>query len=342
MRRRVPLALLVLPVLVASAGCDRGAATPPAAQTDAPVVVAAPPTSTPSPSPAPAAAVDADPDPAPAVPAKPAVVAPDGTPALPCNQKSPADMACIDGGPFLRGADDGPENARPQSTVWVQTFYMDLREVTYAEYEACEKEKRCNDARPRYTDYDHPNMPMTGVSWFDAVKYCEAHGKRLPSEAQWEKAARGTEGALYPWGNDPISCERAIYRDASGRGCGLKKQFSKPETGRPWDVGSRPAGVYGLFDMVGNSWEWVDDWYSKSYAHCGAACEGVDPRGPCGGEPTCASTRNKIVRGGSWYWEDEKATGVYRRAHVPSNDPFHHFGFRCAATIEQAAALAPK
>lgn len=266
-------------------------------------------------------------------------VAPDGTAGIECLASAPKDMACIPAGPFVRGSDDGPDNARPRASVWAQTFYMDLYEVTYAQYEACEKDKRCNSARPRYTDYDHPNMPMTGVSWFDAQKYCEVNGKRLPTEAQWEKAARGADGALYPWGNDPISCERAIYRDKSGRGCGIKKQFSKPETGRPWDVGSRPAGVFGLFDMVGNSWEWVDDWYSKSWAHCGAACEGVDPRGPCGGEATCTLTRNKVVRGGSWYWEDEKATGIYRRAHVPANDPFHHFGFRCAASLDDAKKL---
>ncbi len=278
------------------------------------------------------------PTPAPA----PVVTAPDGTKAIACEVEV-ADMKCIPGGPFIRGSDDGPENARPQATVWLQTFYMDTNEVTYAQYEACEKvddpAKRCNDARPRYTDFDHPNMPMTGVSWFDAMKYCEVHGKQLPTEAQWEKAARGPDGKLYPWGDDPITCERAIYRDASGRGCGLKKRFSKPDTGRPWDVGSRPAGVYGLFDMVGNSWEWVADWNSKSWAACGADCEGVDPKGPCGGAAECSSTRNKVVRGGSWYWEDAKATGVYRRAHVPANEPFHHFGFRCAATVEQARAL---
>ncbi|MBX7084675.1 MAG: formylglycine-generating enzyme family protein, partial [Nannocystaceae bacterium] len=265
---------------------------------------------------------------------------PDGSRAKPCLPQAPAGMACIPGGAFIRGADDGPDNARPAATVWLSTYYMDLYEVTYAQYEACEADGRCNAARPRYTDYDHPNMPMTGVNWFDAVKYCEVHGKMLPTEAQWEKAARGPDGALYPWGNDPVDCTRAIYRDQTGRGCGLKKQFSKPETGRPWDVGSRPAGVYGLFDMVGNSWEWVADWNSKSWASCGADCEGLDPQGPCAGQQSCASTRNKIVRGGSWYWEAEKATGIYRRAHVPSNDPFHHFGFRCAATLEQAQALA--
>jgi formylglycine-generating enzyme len=289
-----------------------------------------------------APAKPAAPEPATPEPA-PVVTAPDGTKAIACDAEV-ADMKCIPGGPFLRGSDDGPDNARPQASVWLQTFYMDTNEVTYAQYEACEKTgdpaKRCNDARPRYTDYDHPNMPMTGVSWFDAVKYCEAHGKRLPTEAQWEKAARGPDGKLYPWGDDPITCERAIYRDASGRGCGLKKRFSKPDTGRPWDVGSRPAGAYGLFDMVGNSWEWVADWYSKSWASCGADCEGIDPKGPCGGAAECAATRNKVVRGGSWYWEDAKATGVYRRPHVPANEPFHHFGFRCAATVDEARALA--
>ncbi len=323
-------------IVLCLGACDRPTATVPAVQSD-PTPASAVATSA-----APASQGDAGPPSSPATPAAPATpampVAPDGTPALPCNAVAPADMVCIPGGPFVRGSDQGPDNARPQSTVWAQTFYMDLHEVTYSQYEACEKDGGCNAARPRYTDYDHPNMPMTGVSWFDAVKYCELNGKRLPTEAQWEKAARGTEGALYPWGDEPITCERAIYRDKSGRGCGLEKQFSKPETGRPWDVGSRPAGVFGLFDMVGNSWEWVDDWYSKSYAHCGEACIGVDPRGPCGGEPTCATTRNKVVRGGSWYWEDEKATGVYRRAHVPNNEPFHHFGFRCAATLEQAQA----
>lgn len=298
------------------------------------------PAAAPAPESAPAATPASAPAPAEPEPAKAAeLTAPDGTVMQPC-AAAPSKMSCIPGGPFVRGSDDGPENTRPRSTVWVQTFYMDQYEVTYAEYQACMKDLGCNKARPRYTDYDHPNMPMTGVSWHDAARYCEVHGKQLPTEAQWEKAARGPDGKLYPWGDDPVSCERAIYRDASGRGCGLKKQFSKPETGRPWDVGSRPVGVYGLFDMVGNSWEWVADWYSKSFAACGADCEGVDPKGPCAGLETCTSTRNKIVRGGSWYWEAEKATGIYRRAHVPSNDPFHHFGFRCAATAAQAAKLA--
>jgi formylglycine-generating enzyme len=267
----------------------------------------------------------------------PLPVAPDGTKAIPCSNPPDA-MACIPGGPFLRGTDDGPENARPAETVWVQTFYMDVYEVTYAQYKACQKAGACPRAGPRYTDFDHPNMPIQGVSWFDAVAFCEAHGKRLPTEAQWEKAARGDDGRLYPWGNDPITCERAIYKDAKGRSCGLQKAISKPETGRPWDVGSRPPGIYGLYDMVGNSWEWVADWYSKSYAHCGEACRGIDPTGPCAGAESCPGHGWKVVRGGSWYWDETRQTTVFRRAHVPSNDPFHHFGFRCAATVDDVAA----
>jgi formylglycine-generating enzyme required for sulfatase activity len=262
----------------------------------------------------------------------------DGRPIRPCGSVPP-DMACIAGGPFVRGSEDGPENARPAAQVHLQTFYMDVFEVTFAQYKACEKAGKCPRSGPRYTDFDHPNMPVQGVSWFEARTYCQAQGKSLPTEAQWEKAARGPDGALYSWGDEPVSCERAIIRDAAGRSCGRPKAKSKPEVGRPWDVGSRPAGAYGLHDMIGNSWEWVADWYTRSYEACGEPCAGVDPKGPCGGDDDCPGYGLKIVRGGSWYWDATRATGVYRRAHVPSNRPFHHFGFRCAASSEQAERI---
>ena len=263
----------------------------------------------------------------------------DGTLVEPCATPLPEGMQCIAGGAFIRGTDDGATNTQPAATVELQTFYMDTYEVTFAEYKACQKAKACPRSGPRYTDFDHPKMPIQGVSWFDAVAYCEANGKSLPTEAQWEKAARGPDGALHPWGDAPATCERAIIKDETGRSCGLKKAISKPDTGRPWDVGSRPAGVYGLHDMAGNSWEWVADWYGKSYGQCGDACVGIDPKGPCDGAEQCPGHWLKIVRGGSWYWEAERATSVWRRTHKPSNDPFHHFGFRCAASVAQAAAM---
>jgi len=267
------------------------------------------------------------------------VLAADSPAVLPCTE-SPQGMACIPGGPFIRGSDDGPKDTRPQAEVWLQTFHMDLYEVTYAEYKTCEKQGKCPKAGPNYNDFDRPRQPITGISWFDAVKYCEAHGKHLPTEAQWEKAARGTDGRLYPWGNEPATCERSVIMDKTGRGCGTPKAGGHPEKGRPLEVGTRPAGIFGLFDMSGNSWEWVYDWYSSSYAACGAACQGVDPKGPCDGSTNCPGRYRRVVRGGSWYWPAEMASSIYRRPHFPANHPFHHFGFRCAASVDEAKKLA--
>lgn len=268
----------------------------------------------------------------------PALRAPDGTVMLPCDEEPPG-MACIPGGPFLRGADDGPKNARPRAEVWLQTYYMDLFEVTYAEYKACQQSGACPRGGPLYNDFSRARQPITGVTWYGARDYCASRGKHLPTEAQWEKAARGPEGALYPWGDEPVTCERAVIKDARGRSCGVKKRKEHPDKGRTFEVGSRPPGIYGLYDMIGNSWEWVNDWAARDYSACGEACLGVDPQGPCAGAEPCSGHTERVVRGGSWYWDATYATGIHRRTHVPHNDPFHHFGFRCAASPEEARAL---
>lgn len=263
----------------------------------------------------------------------------DGSPILPC-AKAPRGMACIAGGAFLRGSNDGPKNTRPQATVELQTFYMDHYEVTVADYEACVARKRCQAAKTAYRDYSRPTQPKTGVNWYHADTYCKALGKHLPTEAEWEKAARGTDGRLYPWGNQVADCKRAVIEDSRGRSCGVKKlKGTHPEKGRTLVVGSRAPGMYGLYDMTGNSWEWVYDWYSSSYKSCGKDCLGVDPKGPCGGAEPCKRHGLKIVRGGSWYWPCSYATTTYRRHHVPKNRPYHHFGFRCAASVAEAAKL---
>ena len=160
--------------------------------------------------PAPVDPAPADPapaDPAPADPA-PADPAPDGLVIQTCAD-APKGMSCVQGGPFIRGADNDPHqkcdqlgrrprmkssDTKPQATVWLQTFYMDQTEVTNAAYQACLKSRKCNKARPLYRDYDAAQQPMTGVSWHDAVKFCEAQGKHLPTEAEWEAAARGPNG----------------------------------------------------------------------------------------------------------------------------------------------------
>jgi formylglycine-generating enzyme required for sulfatase activity len=270
--------------------------------------------------------------------------APAGSPAppavLPC-EAAPSGMACVEGGWFWRGSDDGPANERPREPVWLQTFYMDTHEVTVGQYRACRRKGRCRRAKTAYVDYSRPQQPKVGGDWFAFRDFCAVHGKRLPTEAQWEKAARGPDGRRFPWGDEPATCERAIIKDKRGRrSCGVeKKRGSHPEKGRTLAVGTRPPNPYGLYDMAGNSWEWVADWYSPSYARCGDACRGAEPRGPCHGADRCRGHRRKLVRGGSWYWPAAHATTTFRRAHVPGNDPYHHFGFRCAATVEQARAL---
>jgi len=286
------------------------------------------------------------------------VVAPDGTVASACGA-APAGMSCVAGGPFIRGSDTphecnqvlptrlhpkkGRVDTAPAATVWEQTFYMDVTEVTFAAFGACIKSGKCTKAGPQYSDFSRPNQPIAGVSWFDADNYCRVQGKHLPTEAEWEKAARGPDGKAAPWGDAEATCDLAIIKDARGRSCGVKK-LGAPDKGRPFEVMSRPAGVYGLYDMAGNIEEWTADWYSFDYAECGAACLGTNPKGICGGKKTCDGHPFKSVRGGSWYWEGSHANGYHRRPHYPINQlgdgGFHHFGFRCAASPEEAQALA--
>jgi formylglycine-generating enzyme required for sulfatase activity len=249
----------------------------------------------------------------------------------PCEHARP-EMVCIPGGWFVRGTDGEPKNARPEQKVWVQTFYIDRYEVTVRRFEACVEAGNCDPAETNYSDFSRSLQPKNGVSWFDARAYCRAQGERLPTEAEWEKAARGTDGRTYPWGEEPATCERAVIKNAEGRSCGVEKSTGKHEVGRTFAVGSRPPNQYGLYDMAGNSWEWVLDWASESYADCGEACRGVDPRGPCDGESPCAGHHRRVVRGGSWYWPGPQARTFYRRFHFPDNDPYHHFGFRCASS----------
>jgi formylglycine-generating enzyme required for sulfatase activity len=298
----------------------------------------------PQPQPAPAAAAPSTQAAAPstqdAAPQTPKL--PDGAAIAAC-EEAPANMSCIPGGPFVRGSDDGPENARPAATIALQTFYMDQYEVTIAEYKACVKSGECRKGGPFYPDFSRPHQPIVGMNWFGARDFCTAHGKSLPTEAQWEKAARGTEGAKYAWGDEPATCRRAVIRDKKGRSCGIPmNRSSEPYKGRTFVVGSRPAGAHDLFDMTGNAWEYVADWYSESWSACGDACAGVDPKGPCGGADECPGFDHKLVKGGSWYWGPDYATSYYRRPQPPTNSPFHHFGFRCAASVEQAKALRGK
>jgi formylglycine-generating enzyme required for sulfatase activity len=152
---------------------------------------------------------------------------------------------------------------------------------------------------------DHP---ATQVSWYGAQAYCQWAGARLPTEAEWEKAARGIDGRLYPWGNEAPNCDKAQYGDCGG--------MTVP-------VGSRPAGAsrYGVLDMGGNVWEWVADWYGPAYYSSSPA---QNPQGPDSGE-------RRVFRGGSWGYPPAFLRTADRARNRPTYAGFN-VGFRCAAT----------
>ena len=281
------------------------------------------------------------------------VVAPEGASDAGC-QSAPPGMACVPAGWFIRGVDEDPHECdqasqpaqgnigtTPSQRVWLDTYYVDVTEVTNEAYRACVRNGDCPQDGPKYADFSAPQQPITGLTWYSANTFCQAQGKHLITEAEFEKATRGPDGEIYAWGNEAPTCERAILMDESGRACGVPKRGNSPQNGRVWEVASRPVGRYGLYDMTGNAEEWVFDLWSPSWDACGSACSRANPRGPCDGVEPCAelSRQYRVVRGGSWYWPAAHATGYHRRAYRPDNHPAHHFGFRCAASAAQAQAL---
>jgi formylglycine-generating enzyme required for sulfatase activity len=163
------------------------------------------------------------------------------------------DRVRVPAGRFLYGSNDGDRDERPQRTARTAAFELDRTEVTRRAYARCVAARSCAGATD-YPDQVDPELPQTGVSFEDARAYCRFAGARLPTELEWEKAARGEDGRKFPWGNEP-DCRRANYGAWAGEGpCGTT------HPGRPEPVGRYPAGrsPYGALDMAGNVWEWVD------------------------------------------------------------------------------------
>jgi serine/threonine-protein kinase len=209
---------------------------------------------------------------------------------------------------FLMGSLRGNDNELPQHTVYLDDYWIDKYEVTNEQYRQCVQASFCTLPGGGIYDYDnYPNFPVIYVDWDQAKSYCRWVDRRLPSEAEWEKAARGTDGRIYPWGNQaPDTSLANYYRFIS---------FID-------EVGSSPAGAspYGALDMAGNVWEWVNDWFSANYYGISPS---RNPQGPSSGT-------NRVLRGGSWNYDSGYVRSAYRYWNKPDSQT-NYFGFRCAA-----------
>jgi hypothetical protein len=158
---------------------------------------------------------------------------------VPCGKDAPPGMVCIPGGPFYRGNDHGGKpDERPKMRITVSPFFMDTVEVTNDQYFRCVELGKCEPPIKYFGMYVKPKQPVVAVSWYQAYDFCHYANKRLPTEAEWEKAARGPEGDAYPWGNEPPSCKIAVYEEPLGaKGCG---------TGTTSEVATHGAFRYGL------------------------------------------------------------------------------------------------
>lgn len=227
-------------------------------------------------------------------------------------------MVEIPAGPFVRGTDQGGFDEQPKRTVYLSGYAIDRYEVTYFNYmEFVKATGQRNPGPPaRYAKnlgrMRGPNQPIVYVSWEDAQAYCQWRGKRLPTEAEWEKAMRGTDGRLWPWGdrNDPEAANLARVNDGA--------EVTAP-------VGSFPKDVspFGVADGLGNVMEWVADWYGETYYRDGPV---RDPQGPPSGV-------FKVLRGGG-YTSTGSDLRVTSRSKMVPDFRDETIGFRCAVSAE--------
>jgi eukaryotic-like serine/threonine-protein kinase len=242
-------------------------------------------------------------------------------PKSPTEQSLQENMVFVPAGEFLMGQDAGASDAdeSPQHKVWLGDFWLDRTEVTNAQFKAfCDATSRVYPNSPYWEEgyfLAKPDYPVVNITYEQARAYCAWASKRLPTEAEWEKAARGTDGRIYPWGNvwEPDRCN--FWGDDAG-----------PDTfRRPAPVGSFPKGAspYGALDMVGNVWEWCYDWFDDKYY---ARSPARDPRGPDKPTPW------RAARGGC-FSSPRQPVGdamVANRSKNTPNQPIDRLGCRCA------------
>ena len=240
--------------------------------------------------------------------------------------QSPEGMVLIPAGELNRGSDSNQgyriclknngdckkswfKDEEPAHAVRLDGFYMDVHEVTQEEFQ------RVVGENP--SDYKGSNLPVERVTWFEAAEYCEKVGKRLPTEAEWEWAARGGNTSVFSWGDEAES-GKANFCD---RQCNKRWKENQFDDGHRHTapVGGFQANGYGVFDMAGNVYEWVADWYAEDYYKKSPR---DDPQGPEKGN-------RKVIRGGSWI---NYSAGVRPsdRTETKPKGRLNFVGFRCA------------
>ena len=221
-------------------------------------------------------------------------------------------MVLIPAGEFAMGSDLGQDDEQPVHHVSLKAFYLDVYEVTVSHFAAFLHSQKADPPfkwKEALTG-NQDNKPVIGVNWFDARDYCLWVGKRLPTEAEWEMAARGTEGRTYPWGSIPPTKAHANAGQTLWQGYDTLSNVGR------YELGKTPEGAY---DLAGNLWEWVADWYDPVYYQFTPRDNPTGPtRGPL-----------RALRGGAWNNDAKSIRSANRAAYAPDarrND----VGFRCA------------
>jgi formylglycine-generating enzyme required for sulfatase activity len=224
----------------------------------------------------------------------------------------------VPAGKFLMGAAFIDSLAQadefPQHSVYLDAYWIDLHEVTNGQYALCVAAGVCkppnyHSSYSRSEYYGNPEFddyPVIDMSWFQASAYCQWVGAGLPTEAQWEKAARGTDGQIYPWGN----------HSAAANLLNFNSQVIDTTAVCSYSDGNSP---YGLCDMSGNAWEWVNDWYGADYYPAGSAANPIGPE----------TGYKRVLRSGSWHSPSADVRSSNREGVFPGVW-FVNYGFRCA------------
>ncbi len=273
----------------------------------------------------------------------PAVMQPTPTIMIQMAQADGMVMVYIPAGEFQMGSESGRDNERPVHPVNLDAYWIDKTEVTNAMFARYVKETAYRTGAEvngksnvligsewveiNGATWQHPRKrsdniqgmdeyPVVHVTWIDAQNYCRWAGRRLPTEAEWEKAARGTDGRAYPWGDAPLETDEEVQTGDEGLYGGF--QFLAP-------AGSFPDTIspYGVTDMAGNVWEWVADWYNENFY---SRSPDENPTGP-------ASGQYRVLRGGSWVFTGKNIRASDRGKGDPFS-PYSRVGFRCAMDAE--------